>query len=495
MATSAGEGGVCVLYTGGTVGTRSMEPELDPGRQVMLNPDELERLLTDRSGLDIPMTFVPVRWEQGGDAFTPLVSSRVGPGHWVRIAETILENYERYAGFVVLHGTDTMAWTASALSFMFGNLGKPVVLTGAQRPIMAAPSDAVANFVSSVMLATHCDDSVPLVPEVVICFGELVLRGNRSTKISAASLQGFESPNAPRLGRVGRRFEIDADQLRPAPLSQRPYLRSRLETRVADVLLYPGISAAVLEYILEENEGAVLRTFGAGNAPGGVELERVLTKASGAGKILVNITQTDEGMVEAGMLSGSRTLTDCGVLSGLDLTAEAALTKLMVLLGSEPRELVAQQLQLDQRGEQSMDLVELAARAQTQDTDGALRLIMSPALHARVRQERLVSAVLRLRLLGEHGVHRGSEMVAHLNNWPAQEATPRDSRSAVGRVAGRPAASASGWDVTIDVTDQCRELLVPGAPVTLTATFPGHVGSLALEANLSLFMARVVDDR
>lgn len=492
MVDGAGSGRVCVLYTGGTIGTRFLHPDLHRDEPMMMAADEIHRLMIERSGLEVPFDFQPLRGADDGP-FTPVVSSGILPTDWVTMAETILDHYDDYDGFVVLHGTDTMAWTASALSFMFENLRKPVVLTGSQRPIAAAPSDAVSNFVSSVMLAARAADSVPLVAEVVICFGDLVLRGNRSTKVSAASLQGFDTPNCPRLGRVGRRFEIDGEQLRLPPEGEGTCVaRTRLESAVADVILYPGMPAAALRGVLTKTRGAVLRTFGAGNAPGGRDVQRVLREAADAGTVMVNVTQTNEGMVEAGMLSGSRALSDCGVLSGLDLTAEAALTKLMVLLGSEMPDVVADQMQLDQRGEQSMDLVELHASSRSGDGDGICRLVLSRALQARARPNRLTSAVLRLRATVDAADTHRRQVDLHLNHWWADR-TVNDDRRRLGRVTSGH-RTAPDWDAVLDVTEACRGLLRTGAPVTLTAVPSSGTALAGYEAVLSLFMERIITD-
>jgi L-asparaginase len=489
-------GRVCVLYAGGTVGARNLTPELYPDDLRMFSLTEVASELRLRN-VTVEHTFQPLHDDQDVPA---IVSSTAGPAQWATLADRIGELYDDYDGFVVLHGTDTMAWMASALSFMFTNLGKPVVLTGSQRPIRASPSDAVPNFVHAITLAGRAADDIPLIPEVVICFGGRVLRGNRAQKLSAASLRGFASPNEARLGRIGRKVDVSAARLLPPPPADAPFLvNSTIETRIADVSIYPGMTPEHLEGAITGCVGFVLRTFGAGNAP--ANLEPVLAQAVARGVVVVNVTQCTEGVVESGMLSGNNALARLGVISGLDLTPEAALTKLGVLLGQHQRDIAAEQMQLDLRGEQSLDLVQLRPVHHERVSDGIQRFVLTPALHARVRPERLLGAVLRL--TGDAlTVDPATRVRVYLNHWntdgldpggPTEDPRPLDLRCMVDHSwpDGADGERRPFGALAFDVTGSVRGLLLPGAPVTATV-----VSSLPLgvpDVLLSIFVKRDVE--
>jgi L-asparaginase len=269
----------------------------------------------------------------------PVDSSNLGPRQWLEIAQRIATAYNDHDGFVVLHGTDTMAWTASALAFLLENLAKPVVLTGSQLPASHERSDAMTNFVNAVHVAAALD--LPLVPEVAIVFADRVLRGCRSRKMSTESWAAFDSPNYPALGRIGEQIEIDVSHLRAKP-SEAFHCHQRLSTRVMDFSLVPGLEPEHLSHVLLGAAGidaVVLRTYGAGNAPMSREFLQVLEQARMAGKLVVNVTQCPEGSVRAGQYESSARLQELGVVFAGDMTAEAALTKLMwALADNSPAE-------------------------------------------------------------------------------------------------------------------------------------------------------------
>lgn len=287
--------------------------------------------------------------------FDPLIdSSDVEPGLWVALAELIQERYDDYDGFVVLHGTDTMAYSASTLSFMLKNLSKPVIFTGSQLPIGTPRTDGKENLISSVEIAAaKGPDGRAMVPEVAIFFGAKLLRGNRATKISSDSFDAFDSPDCPPLAVAGIDIRYNPSVIltpSPGPLK----VQTHLDTRVSILRLHPGITPQVARNIAcgEETRAVILETYGSGNAPSKPWLMDIIREAVTMGKILVNITQCKKGRVNMDLYATGRSLKDEGVVSGYDLTVEAALGKLFILMGlSEDNMWVKSRLAEDLRGE------------------------------------------------------------------------------------------------------------------------------------------------
>lgn len=344
---------VLVIYTGGTIGMVHTDPAdpsspLRPGTQAeLLAAARIGNPLTDIAWDMKPLT------DFDRNSVGALDSSSVGPREWRYMAAQIARNYEAYDGFVILHGTDTMAYTASALSFLLENLAKPVIMTGSQLPIADARTDGALNLINALYIAGYKATDLPCVSEVAICFADVLLRGNRTTKVSTARWQGFDTPNYPHLGRIGESIEIDESVLLDPPAS--PFAaHTDLKESVTTITLYPGMSAAVLANMLNADaQGFILRSFGTGNAPESPEFVTVIRDAVAKGKFIVNTTQCLEGSVEMGLYAASSALQAAGVISGTDLTQEAALTKLMWLLATERGETVAARMQTSQRGEQS----------------------------------------------------------------------------------------------------------------------------------------------
>ena len=316
---------VLLIYTGGTIGM-IRNPETGA-----LENFDFDHLLDEvpelrRFDYDISTyTFQP-----------PIDSSDMGLEHWARLVGIIEKNYALFDGFVILHGTDTMAYTASALSFLLENLGKPVILTGSQLPIGMLRTDGKENLISAIEIAAaKRQDGEPMVPEVCIYFKEKLMRGNRTTKINSEQFNAFRSFNYPELATAGIHIRYNTQAIR-RPDPARPFKAHYLvDPNVVVLTLFPGIQQSLVHAVLNipSLKAVVLRTFGAGNAPQLKWLKEELKAASESGILVVNITQCQSGSVHMGLYETSLPLLDAGVVSGYDSTPECAIAKLMFLLG------------------------------------------------------------------------------------------------------------------------------------------------------------------
>jgi L-asparaginase len=351
--------GVLVIYTGGTIGSLPEDP-LDPlSPLVPRKLDEVMSRLPNYDAMNKRITLAgswvrlgTYSWED------PVDSSNMTFADWQELATLIEANYDDYEGFVVLHGTDTLAYTASALAFMLDNLSKPVVLTGSQRPIAETRSDAVQNFVTAIEIAAAKSLGGVVVPEVCVYFRDHLLRGCRTTKLSASAYGAFASPNYPYFGQAGEHIRILQTLVRPA--SDHPLrVRGDLDPNIASLDIFPGMSTALLRNILQTRDlkGLVLQAFGIGNAPTSPDFLDAIAEAVADGKVILDITQCRSGEVELGLYEVSAGLLARGVIGGLDLTPEAALTKMAFVLGQELNSSrAADMLQIDLKGEQSKSI-------------------------------------------------------------------------------------------------------------------------------------------
>ena len=317
---------ILMIYTGGTIGMKE-----DPVNQT-LKPFDFDQILREVPELEKFAVKID------SCTFDPLIdSSDVEPELWQALATLIRDRYDNYDGFVVLHGTDTMSYSASALSFMLENLCKPVIFTGSQLPIGAPRTDGKENLVSAVEIASTKDaEDHALVPEVAIFFDSRLMRGNRTTKVNAENFNAFDSPNFPYLAEAGISIKYNTTAIRKPSRWDLPLqISTTLDTRVSILKIHPGITPQIVRNILcgPETRAVILETYGSGNAPSKKWFMDIVNESVGMGKILVNVTQCLAGKVNMQLYATGKSLERAGVLPGYDSTTESMLAKLFYLLG------------------------------------------------------------------------------------------------------------------------------------------------------------------
>lgn len=313
---------IVLIYTGGTIG---MVKDFETNSLRAFNFDNLLIRIPEIKQLECNITTYSFD--------CPIDSSNMSPEYWLQIAAVIEENYDKADGFVVLHGSDTMSYTASALSFMLENLSKPVIFTGSQLPIGDLRTDAKENLITAIQVASLQENGVPQIQEVCLYFEYKLYRANRTTKINAEHFEAFISLNYPELAESGVHLKVFKNNLLPANKASF-YVHKQMCTDIAVLKLYPGITKTVVQAVLNTPniKGVILETYGAGNAPTLPWFSELLATAMKKGVYVVNVTQCIGGSVIMGQYETSTHLQEIGLVSGKDITFEAAVTKMMYLL-------------------------------------------------------------------------------------------------------------------------------------------------------------------
>lgn len=332
---------ILIIYTGGTIG---MVNDAKTGTLIPFDFEQIQENVPELARLDYQLSV---------HSFNPILdSSNMNPAIWKELAELIREKYDEFDGFVILHGSDTMSFTAAALSFMLQNLAKTVVLTGSQLPIGEIRTDAKENLITALEIAATKKDGKAMVPEVCVYFDYQLFRGNRSIKNNSEKFEAFSSPNYPILAEAGVNLDFFPNYILPIP-TQPFQIHTQFNANIGVLKIYPGITENAVKAITESAVSAiVLEAFGSGNTTTAEWFINCLQAAITQGKIIVDISQCKGGSVQLGMYETSRKLQQMGILSGYDMTFEATVTKLMYLMGlGISKDQISKQMEISIAGE------------------------------------------------------------------------------------------------------------------------------------------------
>jgi L-asparaginase len=450
---------VLMIYTGGTIGMLHKDNDptcpLSPASWNEIKKHSPHFLAFDKLNFDVKV-----------DEMDHIDSSDMNPEYWLKIARKIRDNYDKYVGFVILHGTDTMTYTATALSFLFVHLSKPVIITGSQLPLVEARSDAAQNLVTALIIAAS--DGVPTIPEVCVLFNNILLRGNRTRKVSSTEFAAFDSPNFPPLAKIGEHIHVNKKIIRKIP-SYGFFINESMDDNIMTIKIFPGIKPERLNNVFSDKElkGVVLLTFGAGNTSENPDFLRVIECAiKEKGLTIVNITQCNQGMVEMGLYNASSRLLQLGVISGVDMTPEAAECKMMFLLGQGyDTDTVKKQMQKDICGEQNYNVFNLIyERGSTSDNCLSLKSQRLPAGYLR---DQIATASVHFDGIKAKGKETSLKLALFVNYPFAKIDTDTTITQCLG-VIEKELSDEKRNDYTLLCTEKVRQVIADHDPVQLS---------------------------
>lgn len=435
MVRQGNSSGVLVIIAGGNVGLSAasdrrgewtVRPATVPEiRRIVLGGTEDNFLVIREGGVEgvqVRVDFRKVRRRTQPEYLEAedLDSAQVDPSLWEDLAAMVYNDYGKYEGYVILHGLDTMAYTASALSFMLGNLQVPIVLTGAQRPLNYGRTDAVQNIIASIALAASRSLGMsPVIPEVSVFSHDTLFRGNRVTMVSSSSYRSFDSPNYPPLAIVGEHVEVQTHVIRKPSQQQRINLRGKANARVVIVDVFPGMDAKIIQSLVDDKSlrGVLLRTYGMGTAPTSRDFLKALQDLVDSGIVVMNVTQARSGRISHGQDPVSLRLFEQGVISGVDMTSEAAYAKMVVEMSdtTEEPEILADALQITKCGEQTQSIFQIHYGAnETTQAESIFRAYLSPKRLLVERRRLNLSDIsyVQMRMLGVAPVQGAAEKIS-----------------------------------------------------------------------------------